>query len=436
MPFFVGRKQIQSMVEGETQSILNIQIENILKTIYSKYTNQYITYSEQVKAIYDGYQSKKAYGSAMIADIIDKRVNLIVSEGLSITAKKNQTQNFINFFIEENKLDGSNLIELVNISEMEGRVLTHIFPFVKKDNSKTVKTKNYRHYLKKYTVKAINDEPDAIEMKEEGKDKPTIFRKEEFVYTHNGIALDYDPNPCAASVLTECEFCDRTLYDLRFNNHLFGVTTPNIKTNDAQLADKVRNDIDDTKWKPGKTIIGPEISFPQPPNAGDNVAKELSLYLKKISSRTGIPVHWLGWTDLMSNRATSYDLRDFITMSIRDEKIRSREFIRDLILKSMIMAVEYGVEGAIYDEDFTVDIPDVSMETVKMLNETWLPLYDAKLISKFDIQNKIPGINPMKTNKEIEKDENDNMEEYSNGIRKPEHDKKNEDINKKQEDVA
>ena len=239
---------------------------------------------------------------------------------------------------------------------------------------------------------------------------------------HNGICLSEDPNPCIAAVLTECEYADRTLYDLRFNNHLYGVVTPNIKTADTQMADKVRNDIDKTKWKPGRSIVGPEISFPAPPNAGDNVAKELSLYLKKISSRTGIPVHWLGWTDLMSNRATATELRDFISMSIRDDKIRHREFIRDIILKAMVIAVDSGVDGAVIDEDFTVDIPDVSAETVKALSETWMPLYEDKIISKFDIQNKIPGINPMKTNKEIENDEKEAMNRYSIGARMPEHD--------------
>ena len=101
MPFFVSNKKIQAMtakiqatIEGNTQSILNITYEELIKKVFSSWTNQYITYEQQQQKIYKGYQAKADYGTSYIADIIDKRTNLIISEGLSITANKAGTQKF------------------------------------------------------------------------------------------------------------------------------------------------------------------------------------------------------------------------------------------------------------------------------------------------------------------------------------------------------
>jgi hypothetical protein len=443
MPFFISNKKLQAMTEGHSQSILNITYEELVKKLFSNWTNQYITYASQQEKIYQAYQSRSDFGSPYIADIIDKRTNLIVSEGLSITAKKDKTQNFINEFIDYNKLDGSKLLEMVRISEMEGRILSLLIPEITTNSldevESYVKIKNIRFRKTKYKINInIKDDEkiDNIEINDsQGKMIP--YSPDMFVYSHCGISLQDDPNPCIASILTNCEYADRALYDLRKSNHLFGFPTPNIKTSDNIQQKQVKNDIDAHQWKPGSALIGPELTYPNPPNSSEILKGEISLHLKIISSRTGIPVHWLGWTDLMSNRATAMELRDFISTCIKDEKIRAREHIREIICKAMIMAVDKGMNDAVYDEDFEIDIPDVSAETVKALSETWLPLYDAEMISKFDFQNKIPGINPLKTNKQIEKDKQDNMDRFTSNIQQPIHDEgQNQDQNIQDEQGA
>jgi hypothetical protein len=435
MPFFVSNKKIQAMqakiqanIEGNTLSILNISYEQLMNKVFSNWTNQYITYTSQQEKIYKGYQARTDYGTSYIADVIDKRTNLIVSEGLSITAKKKTTQDFINDFIDYNKLDGSKLLELVRISEMEGRILNLIFPKIEKDKV-VIKIKNVRFYKTKYKLNVDPDDDDEIESVtiNDSKGNPKTYADYEFVYSYNGLTLQDDPTPCIAAILTNCDFADRALFDIRKSNHLFGFPVPNIETDDIAQINRIKNSIDNHEWKVGDTLIGAKMSYPQPPNSTELLKGEIALHLKIISSKTGIPVHWLGWTDLMSNRATANELRDFITTCVKDEKIRTREHIREVICKAMKMAVDSGMEGAIYDEDFEVDVPDVSAETVKALSETWLPLYEGDIISKFDIQNKIPGINPLKTNKQIEKEKQENMDRFTNGLTQPGEDPHNQD---------
>jgi hypothetical protein len=440
MPFFISNKKLQAMtasiqanIEGKTQSILNITYEELIKKVFSNWTNQYITYEQQQQKIYQGYQCKCDFGTSYIADVLDKRTNLIISEGLSITANKAGTQKFINEFIDCNKLDGSKLIELVLISEMEGRILNLIYPKVEKEGTE-IKVKNIRFRKTKYKLIPDTNNTEDIEtvIINDSTGNPISYNDDQFVYSYSGISFEDDPIPCIASILTNCEYADRALYDIRRSNHIFGHPTPNIETQDINQQKKIKNDIDQHEWKIGDVLIGSKLSYPQPPNSTELLKGEISLHLKIISSRTGIPVHWLGWTDLMSNRATALELRDFISTCIKDEKIRIREHVRELICKSMKMAVDNGVENAMYDEDFEVDVPDVSIETVKALSETWQPLYEADIISKFDIQNKIPGINPLKTNRQIEKEKKENMDRFTSGITQgqyPNHQDQNMDEN-------
>ena len=92
-------------------------------------------------------------------------------------------------------------------------------------------------------------------------------------------------------------------------------------------------------------------------------------------------------------------------LATKKERLIWIEKLKEIIRKAMILAVDSGIEGAVNDPDgFELDLPIVSMEKMKALSETWLVLYQESLISRAEIQNKIPGIDPIVTNKQIEKE--------------------------------
>jgi hypothetical protein len=83
----------------------------------------------------------------------------------------------------------------------------------------------------------------------------------------------------------------------------------------------------------------------------------------------------------------------------------------------MILSVDNGLEDAVNDpEGFTLDIPVLTMEQVKSISETWIPMMDADLVSKADVQNRIPGINPSETNKQIQSEKEENIQNFSGNI--------------------
>ena len=389
MPF-ISSKKLQAIQEGERQlrSILTAPSIQVQKSVRK---NQYITYQEQIIAIDDKYNCIADYGSGIVPTIIDTRTDLIAGEGVNINTQNEQVKEWIKNFCNVNKIE-TKILDMVQISEMEGRCL--IVLYIEGDQ---VKIKLYRHLISQYQPDCKNGELVNISMTDKDGNAKKI-NKDVCVYIKTGGVIDRpETPPRIASILTQIDNYERALYDMRESNHLFGFPTPAFETSDPAEAATIRNWIQQTKWKIGNSFIGgAKMYYPQPPNSYESLTKEMSLNLKIISSRTGIPVHWLGWTDLMSNRATAEELQEFISTGTKKERLIWRCGVKELIVKAMALAYDYGLPGALYmPDDFTVDMPDISLSKIEALNNTWLPLQQAGVISMDTMRNMIPGINPL-----------------------------------------
>lgn len=400
MPFFMSKKKIQAMIDEGRRDILNLSFDQLLSITQEKgiRKNQYTTPESAIAEIYNKYNLISDYGVSLVPTIVDTRTSLIAGEGVSVFSENEKVKKWIRNFITKNKLNGSGLIKLVKTTEMEGKVLLVL---VKENNEIKIKILSKNKY--RVEINRNELEKDVIESCKIGEKE---FDKNEFEYIYVSDA------PKVAAVLTQIENYERALYDLRNANHLFGFPTPYFQTSTTQEATAITNSIKANKWKIGQSFAGTgSLSFPNPPNSFETLKQEMSLNLKLISSRTGLPVHWLGWTDLMSNRATADELREFISVNTKYEKLIIKESLKSLLQKAMLMAYDNGMPDSIYaPEEFDIDIPDVTMQAVKELSETWLPLAEQGIISYADIRNKIPGIDPLETLNRIELEKNNTKE--------------------------
>jgi hypothetical protein len=371
--------------------------------------NNYTSYDLQVKAIDDKYNCTADYGSTLTRAVIDTRTAFICGSGLSFTAKNEATKEFIEIFLKHNELTGTNLINLVQGGEKEGKQLIILKPNRKEQ---VYETRQFSYNTNHYTVNTKDDDYTEIVnitySDDLGNDYTISIDKSVYVKlggSENNINIT---PPRIANVLTQIDNYERALYDLRENNHLFGFTTPHIKTQTQNDAKAIQQQLSASKWKIGDAFVGTaDFAFVSPTTgASDTLKEEMSLNLKLISGNTGIPVHWLGWTDLMSNRAVAEELLEFVNVSTKKERLIWEMKMKELIIKAMILSVDAGFEGAVYDTDFEVFLPFVSLQQVKALSETWLPLQQSGVISMASFRNMIPNVDPEK--------EEDLMEQESN----------------------
>lgn len=416
----IFNKSIQAMTEGQ-RDILNTRINNFSQSTAREIDkNNYQTYSSQVDGAYSMYKSRANYGGELLGGIVDTRVAFIAGEGISVIAEDGEesaTQKYIDEFIQKNKLNGSRLMSMILISELEGRNLITLTP---DKNAKYVKARSFSWYVNNYKINVNPLDTDEVktityrEKKEDTEDK-TILGKECVYVKIGGTEISPDETTCRIHrVLTDIENCSRAKYDLRKNTHVFGKYMMMWETKDAISAKMINDAIADKSWEIGDGYAGAaKTSLIEPSGgAGKAILDDFMLALKCVSSTTGVPVHWLAWPELMSNRATADNLMEVVKAATQKERLIWEEGLTELIKKSMTIAIDNGIaKNDILKSDFTVKLPLVSLALLKQMIEIWEPLHSKEIISDFTLLNLIPGVDPSKEKRLIKKEKDERAKE-------------------------
>ena len=225
----------------------------------------------------------------------------------------------------------------------------------------------------------------------------------EFVYKKFGGRVHHvnDTPPKVGAVLCEMENLHKALDDWRKINKLFACPTPHFRVNDKRQVEELQQMILDMKWKIGKVLITTaEFSMVGIDAAGvKSLADEITTNAKIISGNTGVPVHFLGFPELMSNRSTSDNLLELVVASTNKARRVWAGAYEELYTKAITLANDKQQAG-LDPNSFTVEIPQISAAKIKELQEVWLPIYEAGALSLEGFLAKVPNID---TEKEVER---------------------------------
>jgi hypothetical protein len=112
----------------------------------------------------------------------------------------------------------------------------------------------------------------------------------------------------------------------------------------------------------------------------------------------------------MSNRATAENMLEMVNAGTIQERLLYEEGFTDLINKARIMAIDAGFTDNKILGEFEVKLSFASLATLKQIVEIWIPLMQADVVSMFGVQNRLPGIDPGKENRLIEKERKERAE--------------------------
>jgi len=411
-----SQRDLQALEEAG-RDILNTAITNTLSTAGEVDRNNYRTYAKQVQQLYDMYEARTEYGAELTGGIIDTLVAFIAGEGISYTADK-QVEKYIQNFIEKNKLNGSRLLNMIEIGVLEGKNLLILSPELKgKDKDKYIKLRSFSYNINKYKVEHNATDKDEITKityrpNKQDNDKTIPVDKSVFVRI-GGTERDFNETPSKLHrVITQIENCSRAYYDLRKNTHVFGKYMPYWKTATAQEAKSINNDIQDRSWQIGYGYAGTgDFSLVEPSgSAGKAILDDFLLGLKCISTTTGIPIHWLAWPELMSNRATADTMLEVVRAATAKERMIWEEALHEAIKKSMVLAVDEGIaENSILNKEFKITLDFATIALLEQVSKIWIPLMDSNIVSMATTRTKIPGIDSAYEKKQIQKEKEENM---------------------------
>lgn len=409
------KAKLQAYEEG-TRTALTTDATNRGTSTNVVNKNNYKTYAKKVRTAVEMYDALIDYGGEICKGVVDTRVSFIAGEGLSVTSSKKAGQAFIDNFLKLNKLNGSRLLDMVLSGELEGRSLAVLdvakHPIIKEEAY--IRCRNYSWYKYDYTAHADPQDTNTAKYVtyREGKGKagkPKTITMNTAVYTRLG-GRQRDINEAynrVHNILTDMENFSRAKYDLRNNTHLFGKYSPYFKTADLASAKAIKNDLEAGEWGPGTAYAGTgDFSIVEPAGtAADAIIKDMLQALKCVSLTMGIPVHFLAYPELMSNRATADNLMELVNASTRKDRLIWEEAFEEIIIKAMTLAVNEGLaDNKILGGDIQVKLPMISIALLKQIIEIWHPLLGEEVISMFTFMNMLPGINPSAELKQIEKE--------------------------------
>ena len=188
-------------------------------------------------------------------------------------------------------------------------------------------------------------------------------------------------------------------------NHITARITPCFETKDAQYAAKLQADLEEKGWKIGDVVVG-NVEFKYATsNTGplDSLTNELVALIKSITSVTGIPVHWLGYTEILSNRSTAETLYDLIKNATINDRSKWQDGLYDLILQAQELYIEAGGDKITeVDKNFKVTIPLIDFASFKERVEALSNAYQDYAISLQTYRANLPGVDPTKEARFVE----------------------------------
>ena len=381
--------------------------------------NPYPTYSEQVYELSRKYAGVAKWGNAAARNVIDVRSAFIISEGVKAvpydsTKDAKREFDWLAGFIEHNRLDDEVPQDWAKEGEIEGKILLRLIPDSK---TKQINVRFVSWTQHGYTVKTAADDYGqytgaSYKINKSGAE--VNLKPEEFVYLRFGgraHAVNNTP-PKLGSVLVDMEGLNKALVDWRKINVYFASPTPYFKAPDKAAADALYNTLKTMKWRIGQFLVGTaEFSLVgMPPEGVNSVKDEITARAQVISGTSGIPVHFLGYPELMSNRSTADSLFESVHASTSKERRIWIGGYEELFRKAIAMANE-TMQAGLDPDLIAADIPEASSAKLKELTEIWFPIRAAGEISRETFLGKIPDLDVQAETKRLDDQDAKAMEQ-------------------------
>ncbi len=410
-------KLIQASVEGQVDSI---ELESLLtgqrfNTSIPGTYNDYKNYVSQVRETYSKYNGRANFGVAQTRSVVDLRSAMISGEGISVITEDEKLGEWIDKFLMFNKLTGGpELFKAVKGTEMSGQLLLKLKSVITDENEVGIKIFRIGYSYKRpfravYADSLVSSsEPVYFEIRKKDEDGWERLSITDFVYVRTGgdDLNEFEPTTKVGVVLTDLENYDRAIKDMRRNNHIMARITPTFEVDTEQEAKTLTAKLNQIKWTIGKAFIGKAKFKYETPETGahDNLKTEMVATIKNISAATGVPVHWLGYVDLMSNRSTADSLFEMIKQQTINERNEWEGALYQLIFKAQEMYIDAGGTDISLNRSFQVKLPLLDYSGLKERVDALSIAYHDEAISIDDYMNMLPGIDPYKTKKALEKE--------------------------------
>ncbi len=300
---------------------------------------------------------------------------------------------FVRDFMDANNLSEERSQELAREKEFSGQLLLRLYW---SEADRMVKIRFAAWDETRYTVTRdkLGNLLSAQWFDEKGQE--VKLAPEEFVFARwNGRLNGVTGSPTLAGQVWLCDNIEKAIKDLRQGNHFFGYPTLFMETVDKQQADDINAAISQLNWQVGQSLAASaKASFLEiTGQAAQALIDEIKTEIQLLSGGTGVNPHFLGWPDLMSNRATADDMENpVVTVAVSDVQVWIGMF-EELFAKATAMYNRnMRLPRALIPGAVKAMIITSTQVEFKRIKDVWMPLRVAGEIDQDTFLSKIPGI--------------------------------------------
>jgi len=381
-------------------------------TEYHYTCNPYPQYVDKVKALTAMYRGLKKFGNSIAKSVVDVRSAFLIGSGIQVIKREGFTGSaerelkFIQDFMTYNNLDEEVPQAWARDAEIEGKFLVTLEvdknPLLYKAG--IIRTVPKPWYSFPYTIQYMQHDPShytrafytgdpgsgapMTEVSPNSKDTSFDLSENGFIYRKfAGTLGDVNKTPSkVAMVLWNIQSVDMAYWDWRQINHLYASPTPFFKFDDADAAKKFKEEmLDHNNWRIGMGIAlgGEGCDFKLICYTGEGyttVKDEILYHARRISGDTGVPIHFFGYPDLLSNRDTADNLIEGIVLATSKERHTWVGFYEELFQKAILL-YNKNFKNNLNEHAITAKIPSVSSAKMVEIEKVWLPMYMNSAIS-------------------------------------------------------
>ncbi len=349
------------------------------------------------------YSGTAEKGNLILQRLINLRVAFSVPNRLFLIADDvieypesavKKAKDFLNAFMAFNNLDSILPRDLSKEAELEGQVAVRLVWDTKE------KLPRIRYYPQSITGYVVEPARDIYSV------KPPLTLK--FTYNQDTVSLTddkfsfiafndklgaFEGFPTCGPILREVEYLEKDMLDWRRLNHLFAHPTPHFKCETQEEADAVSEMISGLGWKVGTAIAtNSEFNLKGPTGAEANLLMlSITTHAKLISAHTGIGIHFLGFANVMSNRATAESMGEPTEVVLHAEISGWKAFYKDLFQKAIVMR-NLRLNGQIPIDAIVPKIIPITDRQWKTIKDVFLPAKKEGLISHEFFLSQLPDV--------------------------------------------
>ena len=380
------------------------------------YCTTFTYYLQQISELYTMLEARSQYGAEPAKSILGHRTSFLAGEGVRVSADTTVLQEWIEGWLRVNGLTGRMLTDAVSEGEVVGHILWTIDDmgmatchpaFVGYDGwAGSGGTGGLGIGPQQYSEGQWEQPqwwPQFDGMRLTGVQRRVAaglyqpwleVGRDRFVFVrtggHGNVARYPAPTTRMCCMIDSMKNYDRAVRQSRRLNNtstrqsaVFELP-PEDASDEQEVADYYAK-LHDTGWGMGDPVVtrGKFGIVSSDSGPVETLAKEAAMIIKSLSATSAIPPHWLGYVDMMSNRATADSLFETIKAGTLVERLAWEHGLDEMIrLARMVLGGPAG--------EFSVTMPLLSYHEFAQRNESMIGLLGAGVIDRDDIRGQLP----------------------------------------------